>query len=52
MARSAYHQSMVRKAVITITSLWRRMWESWENPQVAGFTLRPHIGGSARRAAA
>jgi hypothetical protein len=52
MARSAYHQSMVRKAVITITSLWRRMWESWENPQVVGFTLRPHIGGETRRVAA
>jgi hypothetical protein len=36
MARDAYHQSMVRKAVITISSLWRRMWDAWADPQVCG----------------
>jgi hypothetical protein len=36
MARDAYHQSMVRKAVITISSLWRRMWDAWADPQACG----------------
>jgi pyrroloquinoline quinone (PQQ) biosynthesis protein C len=36
MARTAYHQSMVRKSVITVTSLWRRMWDAWERPDLCG----------------
>jgi hypothetical protein len=41
LAQTAYHQSIVRKAVVTTSSLWRRMWDAWADPELCGLTFAP-----------
>ena len=42
MARTAYHQFMVLRAVKSISSLWRRMWDAWLDPDLNGLTFPPN----------
>ena len=40
MARTAYHQFSVMRAVKSTSALWRRMWDTWLDPDMQGLTFR------------